>query len=418
MYQYLSAIAKAKGTASQWKEVDLNQVTFEEIQKTYSKVIFTLENPFLAGERFVTLDQMMSVGVNMSLTVEQFLSVNDNTALPDSTIPFEVQQKTVTYRDAWRAGYKVHYITPGGTAGSNQVISDRVNLLLEREGTSYEDLYNNCLFTVNGLFHLSDYNSNGLHIIEGGRSVQHANQNKIGILNFTEIGNVQEVPITSAMISKGLDTEIPYSKATYVKLGQSLAGKTPLVVIGGYLHILDDVYQVVNEEEGIIKITLDHVNLMHRLFESRKLITTATLALSSHQMNSSLIAPSELYSDAVIESYLTLPQSFVVLVDAESLYVKPHPLEHSHINGIYYTSRDPLFPVRSRTGIFPEYWVREEDDKYVLSMVDGLSRNYEFETTPWRESPYVSPSLESNDPYDFVKADLLEIGEESIVDLV
>lgn len=414
MYQYVAAIAKDKDPRSQWQTTDVHQLTFNEMRQRYSDVLFHLSNPALPGERWISLKDLLTVGVRLDMTPVNWLAQWGNKPLPDKEGAPTIEKGHVLYRDAWQAGYKFHHIQPGGPINDNLPLSDRTSLLLQKTNLDYADMHSKVLVTVNGLLHLTDYNSDGLHVIQGGKTVQHAARNHVGIINFADVGALSFTPITSGIIEKGLDTDLDLAECLYLNLNQDLTGKTVMLSIGGYLHTLDNVYQVVNPVEGIVKVRLRHVNLMHRIFESRDIISLSSMALTSHQMNSGLVSPTELFSDTVIESYMTLPQSFAIVVDAPNLYVEKRPLEKAKLPGLYYNSYEPTVPMQLRTGLMPEYWSREEWGKWVLSVTDNLSRNYHFETLDWREEGYVDPGLEPHDQYDYSIAHLMEIGTETV----
>jgi hypothetical protein len=414
MYQYISALAKAKSKRARWEEVDLRHMLLSDILMNYSDAIITTSNTFLTGDRYVRLSDILAAGIRTDQTLEQWFIAHGEKPLNDTTAPWEIVSSAITYRDAWRSGFKIDYVGNGVHPSTPLPLGDRVNLLLTKTGIDYQEAYENLLVTVNGLLHLTDFDGNGLHVYDGGKSIQYANLNNVGLINFSHVGQLQQIPINVSMLSKSPQQLAGYAEGVYIATGVDMTGKTPMLVLGGYLHVCDDVYQVVNPELGIIKVFTKKINLMHRIFESRKLISLATLNLPTHAINAGLIQNSDLFSDSVIESYFDLPQSFIVLVDTPSMYVNKHRIDCANLDGIYYTAKDPIYPLQLRTGILPEFWVRKEEELYVLSVTDGKSRNYMFETVDWRSEPSVDEALVPDDQFEHAKAFLLEIGKESI----
>lgn len=417
MYSLKKAMVKDRGGRRRWRELDVSNYTFAQMKHDFREILFTLENDNLNGDRFIRFSEMLQNGLRMDMTPEQYFSYLGNTPLPDSPDPFTIEHTHIRYADGWQSGFHIEYIPPGGPLNSNLPLADRTTALLQKTGIDYENMYKHTLVTVNGFTHLTDYNSDGLHVLQGGKSIQYANLNNFGIISFLDVAPLTMVSITESMVNANeVDgNNVALDQAAYIHTGQDLTNKSVILSLGGYLHVLDDAYQVVNVKEGIIKVRFRQINMIHRLFESRKYISLATLPIPTHQMNEDLLPVPTVYSPDVVKAYLTLPQSFAVVVDTPDLYVDKHVLQDAQLPGIYYSYQEPIYPIQLRTGILPEYWVQPEGDTYVLSVTDNRSRHYTFETTNWRDLPYVDDTL---DPeryyYDPALAHFLEIGSESV----
>lgn len=373
----------------------------------------------------VTL-KMASVKKGPFLSFANWLAslTNTNTGntipLPTVTQVPTYTSTQVLYSDAFKAQYDVQRVHPTAPPANPYPIGDKTDLLIGKVGIDPQDLYDNCLFTVNGLFHMSDLSIYGVKIKNGGRTCDISGKNKVGILSFRDIGTIQQIPIDSGML--GRPSNLYFRKNNiWIKTGVDMTNKTALVVLGGYLHVLDNVYRVVNTEEGIIQINISQICLMHRHFESKEIIDLSSLGLPTASYNDDLAVvqgtlPNTygLYDDRTIENMIDLSQSFVVLVDTPSLYTKNHLLAKTDINGIYISHTEARYPMRGKYGAFPEYWSRKEYDQWVLSIDDGLTPNYLFETIPWQNEVAVDNAVDSSMPYNFMIAHLFEIGHDEV----
>jgi hypothetical protein len=349
---------------------------------------------------------------------------NNNTGLT-TNLPTVTDVPTYTttrvlYSDAFKAQYDVQRVHPTAPPANPYPLGDKTDLLIGKVGVNPTTLYENCLFTVNGLFHMSDLTIYGVKIKEGGRTCDVSGQNKVGILSFREIGTVQQIPIDSSML--GRPSNLYFRKNNiWLKTGVDMTNKTAMLVLGGYLHVVDNIYSVVNAEEGIIQINISQICLMHRMFESKKIIDLTSLGLPEASYNEDLVViqgslPDTygLYDDRTIENMIDLSQSFVVLVDTPTLYTEKHLLSRTDINGVYLSPEEARYPIRGKFGAFPEYWQRKEYDQWVLSIDDGLTPNYLFETTQWQNMVAVDNTLDSSWPYTYMIAHLFEIGHDEV----
>jgi hypothetical protein len=196
-----------------------------------------------------------------------------------------------------------------------------------------------------------------------------------------------------------------------VKINQVLTNKSVLAVIGGYL-VPPDSGLVTRVSDNEFQIDFQNLPLLQRYYESSGYIDLSSLGLTSSGRNPSQISVQELLSDTVLMKYLTLSQSFFVVLDAPELFVNRLFVKKTGTPGMFISFVEPQYPLCVGNGRMPEYWPRKEEDRWSLSAYDQYNRQKLFDTTdPMRLASVSSVSL----PYDpdfYFGASLVEIGRD------
>lgn len=417
MYQCEKALVKHNNSMEGWEEVDVRDTPIISLFDQYSRIYLVLKNT--TTQKYSTIylnDLSVEMGlVTATTTVTQWLTAQGNRNLGGNSGVPKVTSKTVKYNDAWQAGYKLnlnHAFLPNDSPVTD---ADKADIHLAKSGVDYKQLYDNCLFTVNGLVHLCDRDDFGVYIKDGGRSFFVANDNHVGILSFREVGTLKFIPITEEMIyTPHVGGKLGH--AAYLKLPENIGNRTVLLVIGGYLHLLDRLYQPIGERS--VKINFADFPLMDRLMNSRHLIdiskVTDTWEQNEANLNPTHVAVSDLYSDASIKAYLTLSQSFVVILDNDNLYVEKHRLESAGLPGRYRAYSRPEWPLRTELGRLPEYLAIPESDIWSVAIQDNFTTNYRYETARWQKEVAIDGSALSANPVFYTQGHLLEIGSDVV----
>jgi hypothetical protein len=344
-------------------------------------------------------------------TIPQWLASLGNKSLPTFTTAPTFTSQSVRFADAWNAGYSIEPSNIAINVNAQMPTGALNDLIMTRAATDYNLLSNNCLVTVNGLFHRSVGSSAGLYVLGGGASGRIANDNQVGLLSFLPVGGMTQVGITDAMIYNQRGVEL-FKNFVYVNLGQSLVGKTLLFVLGGHLHILDDAYTSIGD--GLVRINIDALPWPEVFFDTARSVDISTITWSGTSRNPQQIAISDLYSDAVIEAFLMLSQTFFVVVDAENMYVKKHYTQEARIPGRWYTDAANWFPLIGPMNRLIEYIPQWENTKYVLMGRSEYHTNYLFETAPWLTQTSIAPNRTPRKPIDYAPAYLLELGVQTL----
>lgn len=408
MYQLISAVAKQLAGAEQWSNIDITTTPLNELFNTYSKLIVTLSNPFLPTNVAIDLNSIRSSLAGHTITFPEFLILNGNktlVALPN--IP-SLEPKYAKYADAFHAGYKVEAIGPRTSITSLLPAIDKTWLHMTKAGVDYNLFYKNCLVNVNGFFHLTDYDTNGMYVIDGMRTQHKSRQNQIGIYSFRDVGNLTFLPITKNMLFKR-EQSVAYKDEVHLDAGMDLSNKTVLLILGGYLHVLDN-KTVIRVSSSEFKLVTANLPLIDRYYESEPYLDLSSLNLSKSGHNVNQIAVSDLYSDASIESYLTLSQSFFVILDNTSIFINNVHVKKTPFPNMFISFNKPEFPLVVGLGKVTNFWYTLEDGQYSLTCHDTMRSNRVYDTIDQRNAISVDDSCITTNPFVQSNAYMLQIG--------
>jgi hypothetical protein len=379
MYALVSAIGKSLGGGQDWCAIDLGNMTFSTVIQNYSTVYAELTNPFLSGPVSLNLNDILGTVSDQQQTFNQYLAALAGAALPTSdTIP-ALDTRYARYQDAFQAGYAIEPISPDASLSSPLPTADKTDLFLTRAGTSYGSFFQSCMVSVNGFFHLIDTdNENGIWVIDGMKSVIHGKKNKIGIVDFQDLGTLTYIPIAHDMLFKQSDTQ-NLGNHTYLNLGRDLTSYTVMAVIGGYLHVLDPKTVTLVGSESIM-IDFNNLPLFDRYYESKRFIDLSAMPLTRWPDNPHAFTIGEMISDPFIEAYLTLSQSFIVLLDNTELWVEFVGVEVPRWPHAYISYVEPIWPLVTGCGKIAEYWPVPEDRQWSLRVEDNFKNSYIYRT--------------------------------------
>jgi hypothetical protein len=407
MYQLISTIAKAIDANEEWSEPDISSIPLNILFTLYSKIIVILSNPFLSGNVAVDLDTIRNSIAGLNITIVEFLVQNgNNTLVALDNIP-SLTPVYAKYVDGFHAGYKVLPITPTGSSNPNIPIHDKTWLKLTRPNTDYNLFYKSCLVSVNGFYHLTDTDNTGIYVVDGMKSLELSNQNNFGIYSFRELGALSFIPISSSMVYKQ-NTDQVYKDSACINLNVDISNKTIILVLGGYLHILDDkTFKVISKTS--IKVFFNNLPFLDRYFESKNFIDLSTLPLSKTSVNKNQISITEFFSDENILAYLTLSQSFVVLLDNTNISLNKIPVRGSSLPDMFIGYCEPKYPLVTGAGKTSNYWYTYEDGLYSINTVNSIRNNPIYDTIDPTKVHSVSNSNIPNNPLKNSDAYLLEI---------
>jgi hypothetical protein len=410
MYSLVSAMGKPRSIASRWQSIEIGDQLVAAIYSQYEKVFAILTNSFIAIEVCLDMDDVKAKYLASTLTFNQWLQSLGNESLPTTTDIPEIKTKHAIYSDAFRARFKIDAINPNTSTSAVSTRADKTWLSLTKPGIDYQLLYKSCLASVNGLFHLTDTDGQKLMVVDGMKSCRQSGRNELGLYSFREVGSLEFTPIKPEMIHKRYEG-IPYANYLYIDIGVQKPNKTAMLVLGGYLHVLDN-KTFARVSDTIYSICFDNFPLMDRYFESVGLIDLKGLGLEHIPDNPALISKDQLYSDGVLVKYATLPQSFLVFCDNPALFVEREALQETQIPNIYISSVEPKYPLITGVGKLSDFWRVKEHGQYALTISQGSRDFYNFNTT-------LSENLEAIDnarvpfkPSEYARAHFLKVGSD------
>lgn len=388
MYSLVSAIGRRIDRGTKWESLSIGDTKIKNLFGVYSKIFAKLTNNFITGTISFDLDNIRSSHSQSDLTFNQFLSANGETTLINSGVNFTLKENFLKYNDCFKAGYSATLVHPTASLDTKLPKSELTYGFISKPEINYSDFYKYNMVTVNGFIHMIDHSTDGIYIVDAGKSLGISNLNNIGLYCFADIGEITYKPITESMIGKQLDN-IPLSKKTYIKLNVDMTNLVPIVVIGGYMHVCDTdlnkLCYLVNE--NTIAIDTEQYPFLDRYFESKEYIDLSSLTLEKTNNNPEQILISDLTTDENIKKLLTLSQSFIILLNPKSdIFVESKHLELGKINNLLIAHEKPNLPLITGLGRFVDYWSTEEDGKYSIRVTNDKTYNRHYNSAVMRDS--------------------------------
>lgn len=391
MYTATAATGVKKGVSQKWQTIDITTIQVKDLYDQYRKVYLTLSLNGSVTPIYLDMDGVRPQYSNYAGTVAQMLIDNDNTALPTTASLPNINTRSARYMDAFRAGYT---ITPyNAVYGTNVVMSDRLDVLLSRSYPvlDYSAFFNTTLVSVNGFYHRTDTNgASGIVVYRAAQSQRKSNQNQMGLLTFHGMCNITSHTITPGMI-EALSPDTPLSNGLYLHTDLNLTNKSVLFVIGGYLHTLSNLITRVGDSS--FRIDIPNYPLFDRFYEMKNHLDTSGFDLSVSTVNDSQVSVEELQTDANLIALLTMSQSFIVVLDCPEIYTEANYVRKTGFPGSYIAYTDPKYPLVTGLGRHTEYWYREEDGQYALTVYDNAVSNRIYNTV----DPYFENSISDSE---------------------
>lgn len=409
-YQLVAAKARSKGLDATWSDVNISNMSIGALFASFKSVWLTLSHPALTNHVYLNLNEVReSISARyQGATIPEWLSNIGDAALPTSVTLPSLELRRVRYNDAWRAGYDIKPIDRFRNDDAEIPYGDKNDLLLSKDGVDFQVYNRYAMVSVNGFFHRTGASPTGLQVVGGGRTGRISNDNQVGVFSFIGVGTIDYIPITGSMIYKTTEQSRLADRA-YVSLPYSTEGKTVLLSIGGYLHVLDGAYSRIGPRT--LRINVNKICLPERLLDSRRYIDLSSLPLSVDEDNPDHLSIDEMFSDEVVRAYLSLPQSFVVVVNAEDFFVRRHAIANSTMPGRFEvpegTERLPLF---GAWGKHYDYAIFRDWGVNILACKENHRQRFQFRTTDWKNRESIDGSLNTYRPWDWARGELLEMG--------
>lgn len=409
MYSYVKALALSRSIGSQWKEVPLAAILVFDIYQTYSKIYLVLNNSVLATEVVVDMDVLRAQYSSYAGTLEALLVTIGNATLP--TVPSlpNTEVKFAKYSDAVRVGYKVKTCIMGREVPDNYPANELIDLKMDRPNyqTDMDLIEDYCLVSVNGHYHWNESAGNHAYIKDGGKTLQHSKLNHLGILSFLDIGKLTKIHLDPEEI-------VPVTAGTELRdkinfsVTEDLDNKSYILILGGYMILPQEGVFWRSGQHGFT-LDINRITYMERLLESHKYMDMKALGLTTYPLGDNVFNTAEIMSDTVIRKYMTLSQSFLVLVDVPHLVSNKINIRHSNLPGMFTSYQDPVYPLIVNYGKVAEYWKTEEDGFWSVNVQDSYLRNYVASQQPVKSEQAINDAMLANKPFYHSRGFLLEL---------
>lgn len=388
MYQLVSAIVKPLTGDGRWKNMDISGLSMSTLFGSYKSVIAILSNNFLDHNVSFDIEPLRAKWAASDKPFIEFLYENGNLTLPTSDELPVINTRYAHFADAFHAKYEVVPVHATAAPDAPMPDGDKTYALLKKDGIDYTEMYKHCLVNINGFYHQTDHSSYGLYVTDAMKSVWKSGRNQIGILSMKGVSSMSFLPITEAMIHKQNDDQVLKNNC-YIDTGLDLTEKTVMLVLGGYLHLLDrKTFKRVSP--STFKIDFSNLPLVDRFYESVEVIDLSSLGLDTTVNNPTQVGMGNLFSDAVLKKYLQLSQTFFVILDNKDIFIDEVPLRRMATPNTYITKEQPIYPMRVGCGRHEPYWYRKEHGQFAVAAKGVQKGNKIYNTRPLGNAQSVS----------------------------
>lgn len=409
MYTFINAICLSRSIGSQWHEVDLTDILVYDIYVQYSKVYLILHNDILETDVNVDFDSLKIQYSSYNGTLSELLISLGNIALTTvETIP-STEVKYAKYSDAFRSKYKIDIARAGIVTPDSYPVDDMHDLMITRPGfsTDVSLLHSHCLLSVNGFYHMTDADDSKAYVYNGADTMRKGRNNQLGILSFLDVGALTKIKLQKDNIV-GQTAESPLSEKIYFSVSEDLDNKSYILVLGGYLVFPEtDIFW--RNGTHSFALDLNRLRYLERIYEASLYMDMSALGLTSQSFAPDAINVQEVWSDAIIKNYLTLSQSYLVLVDIPYLLTNKIHLRHASLPGMFTAYQNPVYPLIVNDGKVAEYWKVHEDGHWAVSVQDSFYRNYILSQQATTIADNINNHLVPNKPFHHSRGYLLEI---------
>ena len=384
MYQFVEATLLPRKHGSTWTSVNIGPMLMSTLYSDFVEGIITLTNPSMSGELYVALSDIRTSNLPYyNVTFNAWLGTLGNLALPGTYHNPEFTVKYANFSNAWQSGFTLQKVHP---------IFDDVQV----NTTELTDLYATkpnvpnvpqkyVVSIVNGLMHLSVPFKTGIKIKDGAKTVDISGDNRVGFLSFYKIAEVQQFGITPDMIYAAPNSNGDLQYGVYLDLNMDLTDKTLMFSFGGYLYANYSTFKIISREQGIVIVYPYRLEIAKRILDSKDLIDLSSLQLSTNPNSPESISLTECTTPEVISRYITLPQSFAIVIDHPNVVGNRIPLGQTTQPGHYESATLPKHLLMDSVGKTPVYWRKFAKRCWILKTPYIGRKEYIYTTTPLNE---------------------------------
>lgn len=404
-YEILSAIGKIKDSQATWEEVDLNTMLLPVVLDRYAEVRVNMKNVFTKQEGGLLLFDLIVELTPQTGTFRDYLDSIGDKALKLNNEKYKINTKGLVYHEAMVNKFKIVPVVSGGIPDDVYDMKHTYkDLFVTKQGINPIDLQKHTLFTVNGYFHQTDASAKGLWITDGYKTMYKRAKRTVGCVSFEHLGALKQIPIKPDMISK-INDRTPLLEELIIDLPENAADKTIILIIGGFMHVLDyDVFFRISD--SAIKVKLNNLPYLERVHLSNLDLDLDDLGFEN-KIGSDNVHIEDLYSDETIIRYMTKSYSFVVLLDNVEVFKEITFPQQRMIPNHYLVHELPILPMFGSLGKLEEYVaIKRHDSVYSLLTPNCQSDNRVYNTN-WpvklqsQHPPTNVPNKRWQQPYTF-----------------
>lgn len=390
MYTFVELYARPRRISGRWSKVSVSgDSTLLDIPGRWGQVVIIVAYSDGQVEKSISFDALRALPeftkVKANTTISEFLSLLGNKTLPFDDRRFTIAPKYARYANLTHQGFTIQPIARHDNMLATPSYGN-VDLSIKAEYKNGKHIGQYGAFSVNGFFHLSDYDSQGVYIHGGNKTVRRSNDCQVGFIDFSRIGKVRHFPITEKMITKGGGAYL--KDMMYITLPDTapVEGWSYIFFIGGYMIPVGEAITQVGVKT--YRVGVNHLNLIERYYDSKDFLNMDCLDLTKYPdySNEGYMSIDEFFSDDVLKRYFTLPQSFIIAVETPHLFHDNEPIDTPEpTTGVMDVSMFDNQPLMGVNGRQVEYSPVQRDDTITLHCSPNIGYNYTYVHRPWNK---------------------------------
>lgn len=384
MYRFVSSYLKPRGASFTYQNVDISLKTIEYIRNEYTDGYIELSNPALDDNIFITIQAFKELKLPHRLdhTFEYWLAYIKNVTIEGSETRPNYVTNIVRSRNAIQASFEFDLCKRSLHPTAAIAVGDMNDVYLRKENIQLQTFRNRSLTTVNGYLHPHVPYYDGVAIVGGGTQHKQLGEMTVGVLSFAKIGDIQMVPITPERISKYKDGVL-LSDKVIIDTGVDLTDKSVIVSLGGFALISSPLVAVVSDEGGVLKIDTRMFDVVRHINNCVGEINLESCGIVTPDPDKGIprLSTSYLLSDIMMQKYLTLPQSFIAIVDIPTLTVDRINVSSTGVAHRHIAMKEPNLPIMDSNGRLVEYWIDPQNGPFSIMTRADYYKNFLYETT-------------------------------------
>lgn len=389
MYTFIRAIAVASGPNQRWKEVDISQASTSTLFTQYREIYAVVSHPLVQNEMTINLaDIAADLQANAGTISDYLRSIGDKNLPTVAGEPVIVRNNAI-FCDAFEAGFSVQSVDY--TVGDGVVLPEELKPHLvvttkdDPDDYDYLTFRKKVLANVNGFYHRTAANSKGYYVIDGNKARLKSSHNFIGLLSFATFGEMDLVDIAEDHLSFETNADTGLVDRVRLKFDdQDLVNKTPILFLGGYMVLIDG-DTLLQTNTNVLSFKTLKYPFYERYFESVKELDFSAFDPVHIPSNPDWVELNAFRREAYLRKYFTMNQSFLVLVDTQTLVTDRLYPETQSVPHTFLFGSEPKWPLVVAAGKHEVYWKQQESGVWIITGHDTFKPHYMAQTTPSSE---------------------------------
>lgn len=376
MYSLKTAFARTKAKPNPWETQDFSATSIAYISEHYHRAWLQLEHSLLPGEYLLDFDHIAQTTTDPTQTISEYLTEVGMDALPTLVGTCSIQTQRSHYHDLYRTDLTIGALS-ADTSVQEPKFDNNYYLTLKHGSSTPQQIAESYLVSINGYLHRTDYDTDVVYVEDAINSSLISGERSVGLHHVGSLGKLTIVPITKPMVDLRTDQTL-YDLTTIRLPDMDLDKYTIGMSLGGYLHIASP-KTVSRFGKDRLRVNWKSIPLVQRIMDSRLRLSMERLELTKALDNDALLDLEDLKSDRVLLNYLTLTQSFLILIENPDIAIRTTPAVNGPKYNQYYSYTPQNLSLISERGQFLEYWGIEEMGMFSYLVTDPTVFNWRYE---------------------------------------